>query len=760
MVNQPYGGFLWAWENAYGIYRVDNFSPDGSNTLQPADFILAAAGQEGSSAYQAAQERYRVADLVCAENPPENPPTVTYQIRRRGKLMDVSVPLRCFRFVTLLRVASIPVVLGVMIWMIGLAVYRADSMRELNLVFAFCMAWTTNVVVIESANIPLAFSPFGKLVNLSINSPSPILAAAGLYHLVAILPRFHPSAWLMRTRWLWYLLLPLILVVLGTARYVLAREWRPWLGRIDQISWWGVVIFLSGVAVVIVLRYSRVFLTTSSRQAKSQVRLILLSMFLVVLGFPFLLAQREPHVLKNIPISQPVLLFWLAPVIIIIAFAILRFQVFPGRVRGLNILIGLAVTVIVAMIASPIPQLEPELGFVALLIVLAGTGMFWALPNPVFRVMRRFTSPGTIERSAIERFGADIQNIQDLGLLSTKLVKSLEEHLRLRFVALWLEHEPGLFVLESFSDRAPSQDLPDLLSADQIWSDSPARVESGVLAQAKCKIILPLEAAGRRVGVLGVGERWTEEVFDETDLVAMEVMADQAALTLSTARQIRALRMVPLQIEQAQLDERDRIAQDLHDSTQAQLTQLAFALERVRSSLYTDPSRGEELLDGCIQDVNQAAKDLRAILRDLIPKRLLGQTLTFLLREYADSVSEYHETVRIDLRTDSEIETLLSSDNKVTLLRICQQALDNALAHAGATTINITLQPSHDLTKIEFSVVDNGPGFCAAPGGGIGRVGTSRPVYSAVPSASEPGLSGNRFDAWSGDRRQGISAGR
>ena len=514
------------------------------------------------------------------------------------------------------------------------------------------------MIVMQSANIPQVFTPLGRTATLLISAPSPVLAAASLYHLVAILPRQHPSRWLVRTRWLWYLLFPLALILFRTARYLLARAWSPLLGRLDNIAWWGVVIFLSGVAIVIVFRYSHIYVTTLSRQAKNQVRLILLSMLIAVLALPFVFAQREPHVLTEIPINQPVLLFWLVPVFIIIAFAILRFQVFPGRVRGLNVLIGLAVTVIAGMISSPILQLEPELGFVALLVVLAGTGMFWALPNPVSRVLQRFTSPGTIARSAIERFGADIQGIQDLELLSTVIVQSLEKHLSLRFAALWLEREPGTLVLESFSDRAPSRDLPDELSADLVWSSAPTRVESGAMALANCKIVLPLAAAGRRVGVLGVGERWTEEVFDETDLVAMGVIADQAALTLSTARQIRALRTVPLQIEQAQMDERDRIAQDLHDSTQAQLTQLAFALERVRASLYTDPSRGEESLDGCIRDVNQAARDLRAILRDLIPKRLLGQTLGSLLREYADSMVEYHASVRTDLEIDSGAETL------------------------------------------------------------------------------------------------------
>ncbi len=713
LLNKPYGGFLWAWDHTHGVYRVDIFSPEAADTLHPADSILAVEGQvpPTTEMHQLAQQRYNSAVSVCSDNPPVDEPIVHYRVLRRGQEIEVRAPIRCFRLGTLLRIAAIPVVLGLLIWMIGITVYRSGPKQELNLVFAFGMAWTANVIVMESANIGDIWTPFGRFASLCIVNPSPILAAAALYHLIAILPRQHPSRWLIRTRWLWYILLPTVLILLGSVRYYWGAEWHPLAGLVDNLAWWGIALFLLGVPAAVLMRYGHIHLTTSSRQAKNQVRLIGLGMLMVLVAIPFVIAQREPHLVTRIPINQPALFFWLVPVFIVFAFAILRFQVFPGRVRGLNVLVGLAVTVIVAMAASPILLLDPELGFVALLVVLAGIGMFWALPNPVLRALRRFTTPGTIERVAIERFNADIQGIQDLETLPTAIIQSLEEHLQLRFAALWLEREPAILVLEAFTDRAPAADLPYELLADEVWREQPTRVESGILARAKCGIMLPLTAAGRRVGLIGLGERWTEEVFDETDLVALRVMADQAALTLGTARQIRALQMVPLQLEQAQMDERDRIAQDLHDSTQAQITQLAFALERVRGKLYTDPAQSEELLDGCVRDVNQAARDLRAILRDLIPRRLLGQTLRSLLQEYVDGAQALYETVEIILRADPEIDGLLSPDKKMALLRICQQALDNALTHAQPTKVTMTLQPSHDRDRVEFSVVDDGRGF-------------------------------------------------
>lgn len=717
MVGHPYAGFFWAWHHSRGTYKVDDLSPQSADTLRPGDLILEMAGAPGSDprTYQLAQARFEAAAALCSDRPPAETPTLSFRVLRRGEALSQEVPLRCFAFPALLRMVSLPVVLGLLIWGIGLLVYWAGSWRELNLVFVFCMAWACNVIVIEGGNFVSPYTPLGRFVSLAVVAPSPILTGAGFYHLVTLIPRQHPSRWIRKSRFLWYLAVPTLLLLLGAARYALTDTWAPWVGLLDDLAWWGIVLYVTGAALAVLLRYWRIERETDSRQARNQVRMIGLSVLMAILAVPPLVVQRLPTLAPWLPVSEVVLLFWIVPVLIVLAFSILRFQVFPGRVRGLNILVGLAVTVVVAMIASPIPTMDPETGFVALLVVLVAMGLFWALPNPVLRTLRRFASPGTIERGEIERFNDDIQGIQDLGQLPVTIVQSLERHLNLRFAALWLEQERGVLLLEAYTERAPAADLPDELAPDPAWGREPLRVVEGPLSRAGCRAALPLSAGGRLIGLIGVGERWTEEVIDDSDLAALSLMADQAALSLHTARQIRALQMVPIQIERAQLDERDRIAQDLHDSTQAELTQLSFALERLRGRLFSDPAEAELLLDGCIGDVNRAARDLRAILRDLIPERILGHTLQAILNEYAQGRQLLHPAVRIQVQVDPAVDRLLDPDRRVALLRICQQGLDNALAHAAAHKIRITLQPSGDHQLVEFSIVDDGRGFAPRP---------------------------------------------
>jgi signal transduction histidine kinase len=733
LLNQPYGGFLWTWDNSHGRYRVDNYSleensgpgPKGDK-LQPADLILDVdingwSESSPSQVRQRAQSLYDSAAAVCSETSFVKLPIVRYQVERRGQVRNIEAPIRCFRLGTLLRFTAIPSSLGLLFLTLGWFIYCASPQQELNLTFALCTAWTANVVVTQGADIPTPRSALGLIFALAVTNLSPILMGAAFYHLFTILPRQHPSHLLYRTRWLWYGLIPAALVALGTVRFQLGANWQEPVGVLDRIASWGAGFYMWGAAIIAVVRYARIYITTRSRQAKEQAKLIELSILGVLTGLPFVVAQQEPRFmpLRRLPINRHVLLFWLLLLFIGLAFAILRYQVFPGRVQGLNILITLAVAIGIALFSSPILQLEEEKGFVVLLIVLICISLFWVVPSPLHRALRRFALPGSIERELLERFNTDIQDIWDLEALPLAIVQSLERHLELSFAALWLEREPGVLALEVYTDKAPAADLPDEISTNAVEQDEPIRVNSGVLAKTGCGIMLPLKTNREWIGLVGLGHRWTEEVFDESDLVTLGVMANQAALTLQTAQQIQALKLVPLQIEDAHLHERERIARELHDSTQAQLAHLVFALERVRGQLYNKPAQAENSLARCIQDVNQSAQGLRAILRDLIPERLAGWTLLTALQKYVESARTLHESVNINLQIDSNIEDKLSSDNQLALLRICQQALDNALSHAQAQSICIVLKATHDRDRVEFSIKDDGKGFSLQPAGDL-----------------------------------------
>lgn len=725
LLNRPYGGFLWSWDNAHGLYRVDNFSPEGVESLRPADFILAVEEWVGPATKMRhlAEDLYGSAESVCENVPSAEMPIVHYRILRRGAELDVEAPIQCFRFTTLLRLIAVPFSLGLLLWALGVFVYCAGSQQELNLVFALATFWTANIAVMQGANTPGIDTASGQALALTVINPSPILMVPTLYHLIAIVPHHHPSQLLYRTRWLWYALIPIVLVLLGTIRFQLGRNWHSLVGLLDNVTNWGFAFYLFGAAATLFVRYRWIYVHTQNLQARHEVRLIELSVLIALVAIPFMVAQQEPHLVSWLPINPPALLFWLLFAFVGVAYTILRYQVFPRRVQGLNVLVALAVAIAAALIFSPIPLIGAELGFVMLLVALLGISIFWTLPNPLQRTLRRLTSPGTIDREAIERFSADIQGANDLDTLSLVIVQSLETHLELSFAALWLIYEPGVLTLQAYTDQAPATDLPDELPIDAVWHGQSTRLESGILARAGCEIMLPLMVGDRQVGVVGVGKRWTEEVFDETDLIALDVIAYQAALKLNTERQIRDLRLVPLQIEEAQLSERDRIARDLHDSTQAQLTQLVFAMERVRGQLYNDLTQAEKLLDGCIRDVNQAMRELRAILRDLIPERLVGRTLVIALQEHIAKIGASYETVDISLQADPEVEALLPPDRRSALLRICQQALENALLHARARHVRITLQLSHDRDAVEFSIVDDGRGFIRRPTGDFAEKG-------------------------------------
>ena len=114
----------------------------------------------------------------------------------------------------------------------------------------------------------------------------------------------------------------------------------------------------------------------------------------------------------------------------------------------------------------------------------------------------------------------------------------------------------------------------------------------------------------RLIGVLG-WKRWDERNFRDRDFEIVELIAQQAALFLLTARQIDELRQVPRRVSEAQERERFKIAQELHDTIQQFLGRLPFFLEVSRSLTHDYPAKADELLQRCIDDVEQAAKTVR-----------------------------------------------------------------------------------------------------------------------------------------------------
>ena len=159
-----------------------------------------------------------------------------------------------------------------------------------------------------------------------------------------------------------------------------------------------------------------------------------------------------------------------------------------------------------------------------------------------------------------------------------------------------------------------------------------------------------------------------------------------------------------LTAQNARLAERERISRELHDA----ISQDLFSLRMLAGGLQSAIATGANL-QPYIETLKQATdgmlRDMRALLLELRPLQLEELGLARALEELASTYS-----ARLGINVTAEIQAItLSEQAQHTLFRIAQEALTNAIRHADATTITMTLRSSED--HIAFDIVDNGKGF-------------------------------------------------
>jgi signal transduction histidine kinase len=255
-----------------------------------------------------------------------------------------------------------------------------------------------------------------------------------------------------------------------------------------------------------------------------------------------------------------------------------------------------------------------------------------------------------------------------------------------------------------------------------------------------------------RIGMLALGKRWDEEIFDERDMDILELIAQQVALFLLAAQQIDALRQVPQRVIEAQEHERAHLASELHDTIQQFLGGLPLMLESARKRMGNDTQDADVILRDCELEAEHAAKTIRQIRANLSPIQMetsLIRPLNELVRQF-----ELRNGVRIQLACSSDVDSKLSDAARFELFRVIQQALDNIIAHAQALKVTISLQCVDD--RISFEITDDGVGFTntdretAAHGGHYGLISMNGRVTALggeLQITSSPGR-GTTVSGW------------
>ena len=189
------------------------------------------------------------------------------------------------------------------------------------------------------------------------------------------------------------------------------------------------------------------------------------------------------------------------------------------------------------------------------------------------------------------------------------------------------------------------------------------------------------------------------EIADQEIDLALR-LADLAALALTRAH-LRA------QIEHSAVAaERSRIARDLHDA----VTQTLFSASIIAGVLPTIWQRNEEegrrRLEVLRELTRGALAEMRTLLLELRPAKLVEVDLADLLRQLAEATSG---RARVPVTVEIEGSTDISADVKVALYRVAQEALNNVAKHAQASHAQIQLRCTQD--QVRLAVIDDGVGF-------------------------------------------------
>ncbi len=237
--------------------------------------------------------------------------------------------------------------------------------------------------------------------------------------------------------------------------------------------------------------------------------------------------------------------------------------------------------------------------------------------------------------------------------------------------------------------------------------------------QALC---LPIRGGGRDLGILTVFAK--ENVFfegDETTLLSS--LADQLGIMIENER----LRQQAEQL--ALVDERNRLARELHDSvTQALYSATLFAEAGQKQARAGNMEKALAHLDDVVETSRQALKEMRLLVHKLRPSTLDKEGLIRALDQRLKAVEE-----RAGIKQNLIVTGSRTFPVKVeeTLYHIAVEALNNSLKHARATAVTITIdQTDRDVT---LRVTDNGNGFemeTAVSGGGLGLTSMQERVAS------------------------------
>ena len=156
------------------------------------------------------------------------------------------------------------------------------------------------------------------------------------------------------------------------------------------------------------------------------------------------------------------------------------------------------------------------------------------------------------------------------------------------------------------------------------------------------------------------------------------------------------------------LEDRIRLAHDLHDGVIQSLYAAGMSLEASKRVLADNADKAGEFIETAVNSLNQSIRDIRSYIVGLGSDQLRRQGFSDYVRSFVNSLSAL-KPIALDLKIDDEAAAALEEDQQTELLQMIREAVSNSIRHGEASQVSVRLHRSD--AEVCLLVQDDGSGF-------------------------------------------------
>ena len=212
---------------------------------------------------------------------------------------------------------------------------------------------------------------------------------------------------------------------------------------------------------------------------------------------------------------------------------------------------------------------------------------------------------------------------------------------------------------------------------------------------------VPIRDGGAVLGIIFLANKEAPGGFTDEDERLLELFAGHAAIAIINAR------LYERSQELSVMAERGRLARDLHDAVAQKLFSLRLTAKAAGALVAKAPDKAVEQITQVEKLAGEALDELRSVIVELTPPDLAADGLVRTLVKQARLLDRLHPAkVTCEVGTDT---SCLPAAAETVVFRIAQEALHNAIRHAGAATVRLSMACEDG--AFTLVVTDDGRGF-------------------------------------------------